>query len=71
NQGKVKLRLCIRNEYGTRTLAKPAVVLKSTALRHELVLRKECRKLVWLDNTFEIPTWAPFRENFKTMNKLV
>jgi hypothetical protein len=56
-------RLCIRDEYGTRILDKPSLVLKSTALRHEIELRTARWRLTrkysflhkgcswWTDNT--------------------
>jgi hypothetical protein len=60
---KMMFRLCIRDEFGTRTLDKPALVLKSTALQREIELRTARWRLTrkysflhkgcswWTDNT--------------------
>jgi hypothetical protein len=60
---KKMFRLCIRDEYGTRILDKPSLVLKSPALRHEIELRTARWRLTrkysflhkgcswWTDNT--------------------
>lgn len=63
-------RLCIRDEFGLRTLAKPKVILKSTALRREIKLRTEKRKIQWAYHVFKVPTWDAFRENIDTIRRL-
>jgi hypothetical protein len=69
---KKMFRLCIHDEYGTRALAKPAIMLKSTALSHEIKLRIQRRALLWIYEEVvpNIRTWAAFEENDETMEQL-
>jgi hypothetical protein len=67
---KKTFMLCIHDEYGTKALANPAVILKSTTLQREIKLRRERRKLLWLYRVHNMRTWAAFEENAKTMAQL-
>uniref|UniRef100_K3YBR8 Uncharacterized protein n=1 Tax=Setaria italica TaxID=4555 RepID=K3YBR8_SETIT len=42
---KKSFRLCVREEYGTRALDEPAVVLRPTALQREIELRTTTRQI--------------------------
>uniref|UniRef100_A0A8I6XFA0 Uncharacterized protein n=1 Tax=Hordeum vulgare subsp. vulgare TaxID=112509 RepID=A0A8I6XFA0_HORVV len=67
---KKMFRLCILDEFGMRTMAKPTVILKSTSLYRELKLRTEKRKIVWVYRVYQVRTWEAFRRNVKTIGRL-
>ncbi|CAM0903971.1 unnamed protein product [Alopecurus aequalis] len=67
---KKMLRLCIRDEFGIRALAKPAVTLKSTTLRREIKLRTIRRNILWIYRTHNVHTWAEYKENTKILRAL-
>ncbi|KAM3387976.1 hypothetical protein ACQJBY_010654 [Aegilops geniculata] len=60
---KKTFRLCIRDEYGMRALAKPAAVLKSTALRHEIELCTGRWRLITMVNLGKINSWPVYMES--------
>ncbi|KAF7017176.1 unnamed protein product [Triticum aestivum] len=66
---KKMFRLCIRDEYGMRALAKPTVVLKSTALYHEIQLREGRWRLVTFIDDHMIHTWPIYREKYGPIGK--
>ena len=53
---KKMFRLCLLDEFGMRTMAKPTVILKSTSLRREIKLRTEKRKIVWAYRVYQVRT---------------
>ena len=57
------VRLCIRDEFGVRALAKPAVTLKSTTLRREIKLRTTRRNIMWIYSVHKVHTWTEYNEN--------
>jgi hypothetical protein len=69
---KKMFRLCIHDEYGARALAKPAIMLKSTTLSHEIELRIQRRALLWIYEEVvpKIRRWTAFKENEETMEQL-
>jgi hypothetical protein len=69
-QPKKMFRLCTRDEYGTRTLAKPRVILKSTALWHEKELRTERWRHALGISTYDATSWAAYQENIETIDRL-
>jgi hypothetical protein len=67
---KKMVRICIRDEYGTRTLAKPRVILKSTTLWHEKELRSERWRLSWMIRVSEVTSSVAYSENIGTIKRL-
>ncbi|KAF7107647.1 hypothetical protein CFC21_108247 [Triticum aestivum] len=67
---KKMFRLCILDEFGMRTMAKPMVILKSTSLRREIKLRTEKRKIVWAYRVYQVRTWEAFKRNVETIGRL-
>ncbi|XBI93164.1 hypothetical protein VPH35_030072 [Triticum aestivum] len=67
---KKMLRLCILDEFGMRTMAKPTVILKSTSLRHEIKLHTEKWKIMWAYRVYQVRTWGAFRRNVETIGRL-
>jgi hypothetical protein len=61
-------RLCVRDEFGTRTLDKPALVLKSTALRHEIQLRTGRWKVSYMNIMHRVYSW--WTDNTGTIRRL-
>ncbi|XBI56897.1 hypothetical protein VPH35_038408 [Triticum aestivum] len=67
---KKMFRLCIRDEYGTRALAKPAAVLKSTALRHEIELCTGRWRLITMVKLGKINSWPVNMESGEIIKNL-
>ncbi|KAM3368388.1 hypothetical protein ACQJBY_016746 [Aegilops geniculata] len=67
---KKTFRLCVRDEYGMRALAKPVAVLKSTALRHELELCNERWRInAWI-HVWSINSWPVYIKKYGIIGKL-
>jgi hypothetical protein len=64
-------RICVRDEYGTRTLAKPRVILKPTALLHEIELRSWRWRIGRVIRVHDANSWVAFNENIGTLERLV
>jgi hypothetical protein len=67
---KKMCRLCICDEYGTRTLGKPRVILKPTTLWHEIELRTGRWRIGWLIGEHDVSSWVAFSENIETLERL-
>jgi hypothetical protein len=68
---KKMFRICVRDEYGTRTLAKPRVILKPTALLHEIELRSWRWRIGRVIRVHDANSWVAFNENIGTLERLV
>ncbi|XBI56896.1 hypothetical protein VPH35_038407 [Triticum aestivum] len=67
---KKLFRLCIHDEFGTRALSKPAVILRATTLHHEIKLRTARRNILWIYRVHKVRTWTSYKENIEVINRL-
>jgi hypothetical protein len=67
---KKMFKICICDEYGMRTLAKPRVIVKSTTLWHEKKLRNFRWKHAWFIRMLDVTSWVAYKENIGTIERL-
>lgn len=69
---KKALRLCVRDEYGTRALDEPGVMLRPTALQREIQLRTETRQIAAFLRNYAstLRSWAAYRQSIPVLKGL-